>query len=726
MFRSVITAFALMFSFAWAQPLPAEVIDRDKPYGGHPRHLMDITARPLSTLKPAVLIVHGGAWQAGDKRTATAKTKYFLGEGFAVAAMNYRLHPEVGPKEQAQDIADAAVWLAKNADRYGIDPRQIYLVGHAAGAHLVSLVATDPRYLGQHGATPADLGGVIALDSGAYDVPAEIAASSIKTSEGRLLRQVFGDNPAAWPIVSPLYRARAGKSLPPFFVAHSAGRPDIRRQAIPFAAALRSSGAVAVLYEAKGRDRESIYRFFGSKDDPTTEATMKFIRREANIPVIREERAVQAELPKVPWLFAFEAPETDDEGRRLTGTQINAMVAHDERLFAGNAHPLENEENRRGQIMRLDSREDQWRLDFQMPRGYTRVGTLETVRFTKDSEGRPIEALDYLLAGATFEADRGKPAAAGVFIRTPSGNWTKQDLGEVFTLGGSSARVDAIGAWRDPQTGVDLVFAGASPSPLGIYRGEYDAAAVGGISFDQRPEYIPRGQEAIVGIASCQGRLYAATGRQILRRIDGPSPRWVSLLDLEETVALRPYLENLDIHWQKNYAISAFRCDFSRRKPTLAFTALNRAFRYSPGDDAPVVELNIAGFLRSELGRDPHYVMASDATMIRRRGRDIEEWIGLEVYYDPNYLAARPEFPHWRTGFGKDAWYVVRTVIGGQVNYRLEEIAIPGNDPNRRPLARVAEFARSPFDDDEAVYVGGFNPHFDEVTNTAWIARGEL
>ena len=65
-------------------------------------------------------------------------------------------------------------------------------------------------------------------------------------------------------------------------------------------------------------------------------------------------------------------------------------------------------------------------------------------------------------------------------------------------------------------------------------------------------------------------------------------------------------------------------------------------------------------------------------------------------------------------------------MIGGQVDYRLEEISIPGNDPNRRPLARVADFARSPFEDDNAVYVGGFAPWFEDVTNTAWIARGEL
>jgi len=725
MLRTITVAFLFLVGAVQAQPLPAEIVDRDKPYGGHPRNLIDVSARPLSTLKPAILIIHGGSWQAGDKRTARAKTKYFLSEGFAVAAMNYRLHPEVTAKEQADDVAAAAVWLAKNADAYGIDPRQIYLAGHAAGAHLASLVGTDPAYLAKYGATPADLGGIIALDSGAYDVPAEIAATTVNTVDGRTLRQVFGESPGYWSQVSPMYRVPAGKSLPPFFVAHSAGRGNVFRQAKPFAAALRGKGAVAVLYESIGRDQESIYRFFGTNEDPTTVAALNFIRREANIPIARPEKGEEGELPQVPWLFAFEAPETDMSGRRLTGTQVSTMTNHDGSIFAGNTHWKETEESRRGQIMRLDAREEQWQLDLQMPRGYTRVASLGTASFDRDSKGRPIETLNYLFAGASYEKERGKKAPAGIFIRTPSGNWAHQDLGEIAEPV-EMAEVTAIGAWRDPALRLDMVFAGGSPNPLGIYRGVYDAAAPGGIRFDQRPEYQPRGRERIMGFASCAGRFYAATSRQILRRVDGKNATWEVMTDLEDIVAVRPYLDDLDIYWQKNYEISSFRCDLSTAKPRLAFTTLNRAFRYSPGDKAPRAEVNLAAFIRSELGREPHYVIASEATMMRRRGRDTEEWIGIEVYYDPNYLVARPAFPYWRTGFGKDAWYLVRTVIGGQVEYRIEEISIPGNNPNSRPLSKVAAFARSPFEDDNAVYVGGFAPWFEDVTNTAWIARGEL
>ena len=193
MLRSVFLVLLLALSPVLAQELPSEINDRDKPYGGHPRQLMDITARPLTTLKPALLFVHGGSWQSGDKRAAVAKTEFFLQQGFAVAAMNYRFHPEVTPREQAQDVAAAAVWLANNANLYGIDPRQIYLVGHASGAHLVSLVGTDPFYLNRYDAQPVDLGGVIALDAEVYDVPTEVAETTIDDPFADAMNEVTED-----------------------------------------------------------------------------------------------------------------------------------------------------------------------------------------------------------------------------------------------------------------------------------------------------------------------------------------------------------------------------------------------------------------------------------------------------------------------------------------------------------------------------------------------------
>lgn len=723
--RALFVVVLATVAAAHAQPLPAEIIEKDKPYGPDPRQLLDIAARPLSSLKPAIVVVPGENWQAGDKTSVAGKTKFFLNEGFAVAAINTRVHPDATPRDMAEDVAAAAVWIAKNADRYGIDPRQIYLVGHDSGAHLVSLIGTDPSYLAKHGASPADLGGILSIDAPAYDIPTEIQETEPGSAEGQILREVFGDgSEGGWPTLSPAYQVGKAGQMPPFFIAYPARKPSAYRQDEPFTKALRREGTVSVPHEAIGRDKQSIYRLFGTQNDRMTEAAITFIRREANIPVAVAAKGREGELPDVPWGFAFEAPEEDVAGRRLTGTQVTEIIAHEGRLFAGNAYPGETEETPRGQILRLDAREDRWVLDYQLPKNYTRAASFGRAHFERDFEGRPIEPLDYLFVGSTYERQEDETPPAGVFIRTPSGNWTKQDLGGA--PGAEAAHIDTITSWRDPVTGIDLVFLGAAPNPLGIIRGRYDPSQPGGIRFDDKPEFTPRRDERIRGFAQCGSRLYAATDRQIIRRAHGLGASWEPILDFEDIVAVRPYLDDLDIYWQRNYAIGSFRCDTSKKKPTLAFTALNRAFRFSPGDERPIVEADMAGLIRARLGREPHFVQAGQATTIRERGSDLEEWIGLEVYYDPDYLATGPEFPYWRTGFGKEGLYLVRTVIGGQTVYRLEDVDIPGNDPNRRPLARITDFERSPFDKDFAVYVGGFAPWFEDVSNTAWIARGEL
>jgi acetyl esterase/lipase len=52
--------------------------------------------------------------------------------------------------------------------RYGGDPRRVYLMGHSAGAYNAAMVALDPRWLAAYDLTPASLRGWIGL-AGPYD-----------------------------------------------------------------------------------------------------------------------------------------------------------------------------------------------------------------------------------------------------------------------------------------------------------------------------------------------------------------------------------------------------------------------------------------------------------------------------------------------------------------------------------------------------------------------------
>ena len=49
------------------------------------------------------------------------------------------------------------------------------LIGHSAGAHLVALIGTDPRWLNGAGVNIDDVRGIVALDGAAYDVPRQLS-----------------------------------------------------------------------------------------------------------------------------------------------------------------------------------------------------------------------------------------------------------------------------------------------------------------------------------------------------------------------------------------------------------------------------------------------------------------------------------------------------------------------------------------------------------------------
>jgi len=93
---------------------------------------------------------HGGGLKAG-KKEIPLKLKY---KGFAVAGINYRLHPKVKSPKYVEDAAAAVAWVIKNIDKFGGDPSKVYVSGHSAGGYLSCMLAMDKKYLNKHGLKP--------------------------------------------------------------------------------------------------------------------------------------------------------------------------------------------------------------------------------------------------------------------------------------------------------------------------------------------------------------------------------------------------------------------------------------------------------------------------------------------------------------------------------------------------------------------------------------------
>jgi len=101
---------------------------------------------------PAVVIIHGGGWVAGDKGAAREQNigTNFARHGYIGMSINYLLATPATKAptwpQNLQDCLTAVRWLRKNADRLHVAPERIGAIGGSAGGHLAAMLAvTQPE-----------------------------------------------------------------------------------------------------------------------------------------------------------------------------------------------------------------------------------------------------------------------------------------------------------------------------------------------------------------------------------------------------------------------------------------------------------------------------------------------------------------------------------------------------------------------------------------------------
>ena len=105
--------------------------------------LLDLYLPQASKPPPLIVYVHGGAWRTGSKDSMPLTA--LLGEGYAIASVDYRLTPEAPFPAQVHDIMAAIRFLRGNQDRYPYDGRRVAIAGSSAGGHLAALVGVTNR-----------------------------------------------------------------------------------------------------------------------------------------------------------------------------------------------------------------------------------------------------------------------------------------------------------------------------------------------------------------------------------------------------------------------------------------------------------------------------------------------------------------------------------------------------------------------------------------------------
>jgi acetyl esterase len=98
---------------------------------------------------PALLEVHGGAWNHNDRTQNAELDEALAASGLVVAAIDFRLGTEAPYPASIADVNYATRWLKANAGEFNATAKGLGGLGLSSGGHMIILSAMrprDPRY----------------------------------------------------------------------------------------------------------------------------------------------------------------------------------------------------------------------------------------------------------------------------------------------------------------------------------------------------------------------------------------------------------------------------------------------------------------------------------------------------------------------------------------------------------------------------------------------------
>lgn len=130
-----------------ATPLPASQVQVTKDVsfaeaGGVSLTLDVFAPMEAAPNRPAVVLVHGGAWGTGNAHDLATEGRLIARQGWVAFSINYRLADQTATPwpDELTDVQRAVRWVGANASTYGGDPTKISVMGFSAGGHLAAMV----------------------------------------------------------------------------------------------------------------------------------------------------------------------------------------------------------------------------------------------------------------------------------------------------------------------------------------------------------------------------------------------------------------------------------------------------------------------------------------------------------------------------------------------------------------------------------------------------------
>jgi acetyl esterase/lipase len=238
------------------------IAHRDLAYvpGGHERQKLDLYLPKDGTNLPLIIHIHGGAFKMGSKEEGVPLE--YLGQGYAVASINYRLSQHAKFPAQIEDCKAAVRWLRAHAVEYRLDSSRFAAWGSSAGGHLAAMLGTtgDTKVfdvganLDQSSRVQAVVdyfGPTDFLQMDAHRLPSGMTHDPANSPESELVGGAIQENKDKVARANPITYITPGD--PPFLICHGDADPLVpHHQSELLEAALKKSGVLVTFYTVKG------------------------------------------------------------------------------------------------------------------------------------------------------------------------------------------------------------------------------------------------------------------------------------------------------------------------------------------------------------------------------------------------------------------------------------------------------------------------------------------
>ena len=165
-------------------------------------------------------------------------------------AVSYRLSPKAELPSFLDDAAASTAWVLRNIEKFGGDPKKVFIAGHSAGGYLAAMIGLDSKWLSKQGISNQQLAGIIPVSG---QMTTHFLLKKLRGDEGNSLRPLIDD-------YAPLYYA--SKDLPPICLIVGDRRVEFKSRVEEndlLAVTLRNVGHPHVeFYEMGGLDHGNV------------------------------------------------------------------------------------------------------------------------------------------------------------------------------------------------------------------------------------------------------------------------------------------------------------------------------------------------------------------------------------------------------------------------------------------------------------------------------------